>query len=90
VRLDTLGPDHEDTVAVDDVAWGCGRSRLFYSRRIGIDEDDNPVRILGGARVVGRIGSWDIGALDMQTDASEVSEALASDQSLAGSTNQCR
>jgi hypothetical protein len=49
-----------------------GRSRLFYSRRIGIDEDSNPVRILGGARVVGRIGGWDIGALDMQTDASEV------------------
>jgi hypothetical protein len=49
-----------------------GHSRLFYSRRIGIDEDGNPVRILGGARVVGRIGGWDIGALDMQTDASEV------------------
>ena len=51
--------------------FGTGRvDRLFYSRRIGLDEDGNPVRILGGGRVVGRIGSWDIGMLNMQTDKS--------------------
>ncbi len=43
-------------------------SRLFYSRRIGIDKDGLPVRILAGARVVGKIGGWDIGVLDMQTE----------------------
>jgi hypothetical protein len=48
-----------------------GVSRLFYSRRIGIDEDGAPVRILGGVRVVGRVGEWDIGALDMQTEAND-------------------
>ncbi|MBI3786909.1 MAG: carbohydrate binding family 9 domain-containing protein [Ignavibacteriales bacterium] len=46
------------------------QTRLFYSRRIGLDEDDKPVRILGGARLIGRIGDWDLGFLDMQTDRS--------------------
>jgi len=43
-----------------------GSSNLFYSRRIGLN-DDQPVRIYGGARIVGRIGAWDLGFLDMQT-----------------------
>jgi len=43
-----------------------GPSNLFYSRRIGI-YDGKPVRIYGGARIVGREGKWDIGFLDMQT-----------------------
>jgi hypothetical protein len=41
--------------------------RLFHSRRIGLTPAFEPVRILGGARAVGRIGQWDIGALEMQT-----------------------
>ena len=41
-------------------------SRLFHSRRIGL-VDGEPIRILGGARVVGRINEWDIGFLNMQT-----------------------
>ncbi len=49
-----------------------GLSRLFHSRRIGLTEDGQPVRILGGARVVGRWGRWDVGFLDMQTAESEV------------------
>ena len=44
-------------------------ARLFHSRRIGLAEDLTPVPILGGARLVGRIGNWDIGALDVQTQA---------------------
>ena len=40
---------------------------LFYSRRIGIDDDGNPLRILGGARLVGRSGPLDVGMLSMQT-----------------------
>lgn len=39
---------------------------LFYSRRIGI-EDGKSIPIYGGARLVGRVGKWDIGFLDMQT-----------------------
>jgi len=44
------------------------QDRLFYSRRIGI-QNGNPTRIYGGARVVGRAGSWDMGILSMQTAA---------------------
>ena len=53
-----------------------GPNTLFYSRRIGlvgdVDSDDlQAVRIYGGARLVGRLGGWDIGFLDMQTAAFE-------------------
>jgi len=44
-----------------------GASTMFYSRRIGIDEDGYPVPILGGARLTGRMGKWDVGVMDMQT-----------------------
>ncbi len=47
--------------------FGFGRrDQLFYSRRIGIN-DGEMQRIIGGARVVGRTGKWDIGLLSMQT-----------------------
>ena len=39
---------------------------LFYSRRIGIVDDDQ-VRIYGGVRMTGRVNKWDMGVLDMQT-----------------------
>ena len=45
-----------------------GLSRLFHSRKIGLD-GGRPMRIYGGARLVGRIGGTDIGVLSMQTDA---------------------
>ncbi len=47
-----------------------GPNRVFYSRQIGISEK-GPVRILGGARLVGRLGKWDVGLLNMQTEKSE-------------------
>ncbi|MCP4728141.1 MAG: carbohydrate binding family 9 domain-containing protein [bacterium] len=43
------------------------RDRLFHSRRIGL-HDGQAVRILGGLRLVGRTGPWDIGAFSMQTE----------------------
>ncbi len=46
-------------------------NRLFYSRKIGIDDDGNPVRIVGGARLVGRVGKFDLGFLNMQTAKSD-------------------
>jgi hypothetical protein len=45
-----------------------GLSRLFHSRRIGLHEGD-PIRIYGGARLVGRVGTTDVGMLNMQTAA---------------------
>ncbi len=47
------------------VSWGS--DRLFHSRRIGL-ENGRAVRILGGARMVGRVGAWDLGMINMQTE----------------------
>lgn len=43
---------------------------LFYSRRIGLNEDEI-IPIIGGARLTGRKGPWDIGVMDMQTTKSD-------------------
>ena len=40
---------------------------LFYTRRIGLD-DGKIVPILGGGRVTGKIGAFDVGALSIQTN----------------------
>lgn len=48
-------------------ATGADRGTLFDSRRIGLI-DGQPVPILGGARLVGRVGSWDLGVIAMQTE----------------------
>ena len=44
-----------------------GNNNLFYSRRIGLSEDGDPIRIYGGARLTGKIKEWDFGVLNMQT-----------------------
>jgi hypothetical protein len=44
-----------------------GGVRLFHSRRIGLAADRTPVPVLGGARLVGRVGEWNVGVLDMRT-----------------------
>ncbi len=46
-----------------------GQAQLFFSRRIGIDEDGNVVPVDGGVRLSGKIGSrTSIGLLHMTTD----------------------
>jgi hypothetical protein len=40
---------------------------MFFSRRVGL-QGGTPVPILGGGRVTGKIGSFDVGALNIQTD----------------------
>jgi len=60
----------QERAGVFDFRTG-GLSRLFHSRRIGLNDDGEPVRLLGGARLVGRAGRWDVGFLDMQTADSE-------------------
>jgi Domain of unknown function (DUF5916) len=55
----------QERAAVFDFRFG-GPNRLFYSRRIGLSAGQQ-VPILGGARLIGRVGQWDLGFLDMQT-----------------------
>jgi len=48
-----------------------GQERLFHSRRVGLAGGE-PVRIFGGGRMVGRVGEWDVGVLNIQTAESEL------------------
>ena len=41
---------------------------LFFSRRIGLSADGQPVGILAGARLAGKAGRHNVGLLDIQTD----------------------
>ena len=48
---------------------------MFYSRRIGL-QGGQAVPILGGGRLTGKIGAFDVGALNIQTGNEGVSGAL--------------
>lgn len=41
---------------------------LFHSRRVGLTPDGRPIPIVGGGRVTGRVGRFDVGLLSMQTE----------------------
>ena len=58
----------QERSATFDFNTGGPFNRLFYSRRIGLDDGDI-VRIYGGVRAVGRVGGTDYGLLNMQTAA---------------------
>ncbi len=60
----------------DRRAQGPGNApTLFYSRRIGL-EGGAVVPIVGGGRVTGKMGDFDVGALNIQTDDEQISGAL--------------
>ncbi len=60
----------------DRRALGPGNApTLFYSRRIGL-EGGAVVPIVGGGRVTGKVGDFDVGALNIQTDHEQISGAL--------------
>jgi len=44
---------------------------LFFSRRIGLSSEGQPLPILGGARVTGRVGEYGLGVFNMQTRESD-------------------
>ena len=48
---------------------------LFHSRRVGLTATGDAVRLLGGARLAGRIGAWDVGFFDAQMGKSAGAEA---------------
>ena len=56
----------QERSATFDFNTGGPFNRLFYSRKIGLADDDI-VRIFGGVRAVGRVGGTDYGLLNMQT-----------------------
>ena len=77
------GPSPRDSALRQEVGTSSRSSRgagiaptLFYSRRIGL-EDEIVVPIIGGGRVTGKAGAFDVGALNMQTDDEATSGAAA-------------
>jgi hypothetical protein len=53
-----------------------GEVDLFFSRRIGIGEQGQSIPILGGGRVSGKAGKFNVGLLNMQT--SDYNDTVAS------------
>ncbi|NIA27717.1 MAG: hypothetical protein GWP02_06640, partial [Desulfobulbaceae bacterium] len=48
---------------------GLGRNgRPFFSRRLGLSQSGEPVDIIAGAKLSGRIGRWNVGILDVLQD----------------------
>jgi len=41
---------------------------VFFSRRLGLDNDRNPIPILGGLKVTGQEGNWNIGVMDVMDE----------------------
>ena len=57
---------------------------LFYSRRIGIQEG-HEVPVSYGAKLSGRVGSWEIGALNMMTEPALFRDEVEEDRYLTDS-----
>ncbi|MEO0557198.1 MAG: DUF5916 domain-containing protein [Bacteroidota bacterium] len=67
-------PFFQERAGTFEFDTGVEGSRLFNSRQIGLVDEQGtvqPVRLFGGGRLVGRVGDWDVGALNLQTGASE-------------------
>ena len=47
---------------------------LFFSRRIGLHSSGRPIPVLGGGRLTGRAGAYEIGAMSIQTGTNEDAE----------------
>jgi hypothetical protein len=48
---------------------------LFHSRRIGLTDSGKPIDIVGGARLTGSAGAFQLGVLNMQTEDGPTGEA---------------
>jgi len=60
----------QERASLFDFSLGGRSDNLFYSRNIGIAGREL-IRIYGGARLVGRMGKWDMGLMNMQTEKQE-------------------
>jgi hypothetical protein len=56
---------------------------LFYSRRIGIGDEGEPIPIIGGGRLTGTVGGVSVGVLSLQTE-SVADAAIASNNYSVG------
>ena len=50
---------------------------LFFSRRIGLDQEGRTVPILGGGRLTGKVGDFSVGAINIQTDGASATDDVS-------------
>lgn len=72
-RFPLFFPERRDFFLQDsglfEFGSGQGRSLIpFFSRRIGLSSSGEEVPLLGGAKITGRAGPWNIGVLNVQTE----------------------
>jgi hypothetical protein len=71
-RFDLFFPEKRDFFLQDAGIFEFGglerNGRPFFSRRIGLDEEDRPVDILAGVKLTGREGPWNIGLFVVQQE----------------------
>ena len=60
-----------------------GQVEIFFSRRIGLGEEGEPIPIIGGGRLSGKIGNTNIGLLNMQTASLDATDAPSQNFSVA-------
>jgi hypothetical protein len=56
-----------------------GESQLFFSRRIGLDDEGDEIRVLTGLKLYGSEGPWQVGLFQVFTDNEEPDSARATD-----------
>ena len=81
VNLDRFAlffPEKRDFFLQDQLIFDFGglaeNGRPFFSRRIGLDEDGAPVKLLGGGKVTGRLGPVKFGVLDVVIDENDTAD----------------
>lgn len=78
-RFDLFIPEKREFFLQDAGIFEFGgierNGRPFFSRRIGIGDEGEEVEIIGGAKLAGRLGPFDIGALAVRQDASATRDA---------------
>ena len=73
-RFSLFFPEKRDFFLRDADIFEFGRlsqnGRPFFSRKIGLGANGQEIGLIGGAKISGRIGDWEIGALSIRQDES--------------------
>jgi len=81
-RLSTFQATFGSVAAPSNLRGGQSRGNdllLFFSRRIGLSDEGQPIPVIGGGRFTGRVGAYEMGFLNIQTgeEPSLAGESLA-------------
>ena len=69
-RFDLYFPEKREFFLENSSLFNIGHPEdgmVFFSRRIGISEDGEEIPLLGGAKLAGKIGNFDLGFINLQS-----------------------